>query len=305
MLSSFFVDVVEWFRGLGGRRSVPSVHGFHRPAAPPRLEVLEDRCLLSNTTTIPAFADIPPIVAYPDVLMALQSKGNPALAFVGDSINFGYAYGEGAPVWATLMAPLHAADYAIPGQTTQSLLFQFSLGQLAGINPLVVVLNIGGNNLLEGDTPQATAAGVLADVATIHQYLPQSQVLVLGVLPGKESPTDPYRLAGTQTDALVSQMLAGDPHATFVSIGSVFLQPDGTISDSVMYDFLHPTILGYLDMTEALLPVIQQTIVPGAPGSSGQSGSSGLSSLSGPPTLPTLPASPAPPPVQQTPIMSS
>jgi N-acetylglucosamine-6-sulfatase/beta-glucosidase len=251
--------------------------------------------MLSNTTTIPDFADIPPIVAYPDVLMALQPKGNPSVVFVGDSISYGYSYGEGALVWAAFMAPLGMSDYGIPGQTTQSLLFQLSLGQLAGMHPLVVVLNIGGNNLREGDTPQAAAAGALADVATIHQSLPQAQVLVLGVLPGEESPTDPYRLAGAQTDALVSQMLVGDPHASFVSIGSVFLQPDGTISDTMMYDFLHPTTLGYLNMTAALLPVIQQAVVSGTP-TTPSGPSTGIM-----PGTPHLPNPSAPPPAQQFP----
>src|SRR5262245_60318148 len=130
MLSSFFAAIMARFRGLGRRGIVSSSCDARRRAAPPRLEALEDRCVLSNTATIPAFADIPPIVAYPDVLMALQAKEKPSVVFVGDSISFGYAYGEGAPVWATFMAPLGMADYGIPGQTTQSLLFQFSLGQL-------------------------------------------------------------------------------------------------------------------------------------------------------------------------------
>jgi lysophospholipase L1-like esterase len=225
---------------------------------------LEDRCLPSVTTTVPAFSDIPAIVAYPDLLLSTQPKGSPAILFVGDSINFDYRYGLGAPVWSTFMDPLDAADYGIPGQTTQSLLYQISLGQLVGVNPLVVVLDIGGNNLLQGNTSEDTAAGVLADVAAIHQALPQTPVLVLGVLPGMQSPTDPYRLAGAKTDALVSQMLAGDPHATFVNIGSVFLQPDGTISNSIMYDYLHPTALGYLNMTSALLPALQQALFPGS-----------------------------------------
>src|SRR5262245_55175349 len=133
MLSSFFATIIARFRGLGRSGIVSSSRDARRRATPLRLEALEDRCVLSNTTTIPAFADIPSIVAYPDVLMALQTKGNPSVVFVGDSISFGYAFGEGAPVWAAFMAPLGMADYGIPGQTTQSLLFQLSLGQLAGI----------------------------------------------------------------------------------------------------------------------------------------------------------------------------
>ena len=211
---------------------------------------------------VPSLADIPQRIAVTDYLFATQPKGNPSVIFVGDSINWEYAYGSGAAVWAAYLAPAGMASYGVIGQTTQSLLYQFSLGLLTGINPSVVVLNIGGNNLLQGDTPQATAAGILADVNTIHQYLPQAQVLVLGVLPGMQNASDPYRIAGTQTDQLAAQMLAGDPSAMFVNVGSVFVQANGTISSSVLSDYLHPTQLGYLELTNALLPLIQQILFP-------------------------------------------
>jgi lysophospholipase L1-like esterase len=226
------------------------------------LEVLEDRCLPSVTTTVPAVSDIPPIVAVPDILSAMLQKGNPTVVFLGDSISWQYIWGTGAAVWSAYMAPLGMDNYGVSGQTTQSLLYQLSLGQLTGINPVEVVLDIGGNNLLQGNSPQDTAAGVLADVAAIHQSLPQTQVLVLGILPGFQNPTDSYRALAAQTNQLVSQMLAGDPHASFLDLGSIFLQPDGTISDSMMFDYLHPTALGYLNLTNALLPVIEQTLIP-------------------------------------------
>jgi lysophospholipase L1-like esterase len=261
MIFSLFADAVAWFRGSSRCRGIgPSRRG--QPFGPrPRVEVLEDRCLPSATTTVPSPADIPPIIAVTDYLFATQPKGNPSVIFVGDSISWEYAYGSGAAVWSAFMAPLNMASYGVIGQTTQSLLYEFSLGLSNGINPAVVVLEIGGNNLLQGDTPQATAAGIVADVVAIHQSLPQSQILVLGVLPGMQSPNAPYRLEGTQTDQLAAQILAGLPYATFVNVGSVFLQPDGTISSSVMSDYLHPTQLGYLELTSALLPVIGETLL--------------------------------------------
>lgn len=209
---------------------------------------------------MPSPAEIPFLIDLSDALAASAPKGNPSVVFLGDSIGYQYAYGTGAPVWAGYMAPLGMANYGISGQTTQSLLFQLTQGQLVGINPSVVVLDIGGNNLLAGDSPLATAAGVLTDVATIHQYLPDAHVLVLGIFPGKEYPSDPYRTEGAQTNQLVSQMLAGDTHATFLNLGSIFLQPDGTISTSMMFDYIHPTEQGYRDLTGQLLPIIEQAL---------------------------------------------
>src|SRR5579871_6868260 len=153
MLSSLLASVVRRLRGTRRRKAVPPC-AFHRP----RLEALEERLVLSETTTtIPAFADIPSIIGIPDVIMASLPKGNPSVIFLGDSISYGFAYGTGSAIWSAFMAPLGAADFGVSGQTTESLLFQLSLGQLAGINPSVVVLDIGGNNLLHGDSSQATA----------------------------------------------------------------------------------------------------------------------------------------------------
>lgn len=225
------------------------------------VEALEDRFLPSATTPIPPPSEIPLLITLTDVLDATAPKGNPSAVFLGDSISFDYAYATGASVWNAYMAPLGIANYGVSGQTTQNLLFQLAQGQLVGINPAVVVLDIGGNNLLHGDSPLATAAGTLADVAAIHQFLPQSQVLVLGIFPGKEYPNDPYRTEGAQTNQLVSQMLSGDSHATFLNLGSIFLQPDGTISTSMMLDYVHPTEQGYLDLTKVLLPITEQAIL--------------------------------------------
>lgn len=261
MISSLFADVAGWFRVRRGDAARP--RRFQEFTSPPRIEFLEERCLLTSTTSVPSVAEIPSQIALGDMMAASQPKGNPSVVFVGDSISWEYAYGTGAPLWWTLMAPLGMVDYGIAGQTTQSLLYQLSsLGQLGGINPSVVVLDIGGNNLLQGNSPQDTAAGVLADVATIHQELPNAHIVLLGILPGKQSPNDPYRSEGAQTNQLVSQMVAGNSYVTYVNnLGSIFVQPDGTISTSMMFDYIHPTQQGYIELTFALLPIIEQAML--------------------------------------------
>ncbi|HZV07225.1 MAG TPA: GDSL-type esterase/lipase family protein [Gemmataceae bacterium] len=224
----------------------------------PSLEVLEDRCLLSAATTVPALTPADALTGLADFFLATLPKDNPSIVFLGDSLTWSFAYNWGASVWSALWAPAGAADYGIIGQSTRTLLYQLSLGQLVGIHPSVVVLTIGTNNLAEGDSPQATAAGIVADVHAIEAYLPAAQIVVLGVPPGGASPADPYRLQVSQTNSLVIQMLAGDSHAMFVNIAPALEQADGTISSSILADYIHPTLLGYFDLTEALAaPVVE------------------------------------------------
>jgi N-acetylglucosamine-6-sulfatase/beta-glucosidase len=193
-----------------------------------------------------------PLVGLEDIVMAAQPKVDSNIVFLGDSITFGFAYGPGAPIWSALMIHAGATNYGVVGQTTESLLFQLALGQLTGVHTSVVVLTIGTNNLLMGDSPDATAAGILADVNAIHFAEPTAQVLVLGVPPGAPAPSDAYRSEVDETDALVRQQLAGDVRATYFDIAPALEQANGMISNLVLSDYIHPTALGYADLAVAL-----------------------------------------------------
>jgi len=221
------------------------------------VEQLEERQLLS-TTTIPSVSGAPLVTQVSDVLLASLPRENGSLIFLGDSITYGYANGTGAPIWSSALDSLGAVDLGAIGQTTQSLLYQLTLGQLAGYNPSVVVLMIGTNNLREGDSPLATANGVLVDVLTIHRYAPLAQVLVLGVPPGGVSSNDPYRAEVQETNTLIQQQLAGDTRAMFLNPAAAFENPDGSISTQVLFDYIHPTLLGYARLTDLLAPALVQ-----------------------------------------------
>ncbi|HEY7309790.1 MAG TPA: GDSL-type esterase/lipase family protein [Gemmataceae bacterium] len=209
--------------------------------------------MFSADTTLPTLLGAPLVTVAGTFQTESQPRGNVSIVFLGDSITWGYQYGLGAPVWQSALVGLGAADYGVIGATTQSLLYQLSLGQLLGDGPSVVVLTIGTNNLLEGDGPDATAEGVLADVAMIHRFEPRAEVLVLGVPPGGASPNDPYRTQVNQTNALIAPMLVGDSRAMFANIAPAFEDGDGSISGLVMFDAIHPTTLGYANLTLALM----------------------------------------------------
>jgi lysophospholipase L1-like esterase len=253
MLLSLLRRFLTWLRG---RKKTPPPRPRTPPSSPLGLESLEDRRMFSADTTLPSLLGAPPVTVAGTFLTISQPRGDANIVFLGDSITWGYQYGLGAPVWQAVLSGLGAADYGVIGATTQSLLYQLSLGQLLGVHPSVAVLTIGTNNLLEGDGPQATAAGVLADVSMIHQLEPQAQLLVLGVPPGGASPNDPYRSQVVQTDALVAPMVAGDSRATFVNIAPAFEDGNGSISGLILLDSIHPTTLGYANLTAALVTPI-------------------------------------------------
>lgn len=265
MLLSLFRSFWNWLLRRKWRKNPPPPRPRPSRPAPLTLESLEDRRMLSAITTVPSPVANFPFVALGDQVMASQPKIGANIVFLGDSITWDYQYGMGAPLWSALLAGAGAVNYGVNGQTTQNLLYQLALGQLVGLYPSVIVLTIGTNNLAEGDTPQATAAGILADVVTIEQYQPKAQLIVLGVPPGGVNPSDPFRIASAQTDALVQQMLASNPRATFLNIAPAFENPDGTISSLVLFDYIHPTTLGYFDMSLALVTPIRNAFLKSLP----------------------------------------
>ena len=167
----------------------------------------------------------------------------PRVLFLGDSITALLASGTGQPLWDTFYAPLPAADFAVGGITTSQVIWQIESGQVAQAAPEVVVLMIGTNNLGLGQSPEATAAGITKIVEEIRGQLPNTRILLLGVLPRGESRADPFRKPIARVNNLIAD-LDGD-RVSYLDIGGWFLAPDGSIPAAFMSDFLHPTLWGY------------------------------------------------------------
>ena len=190
--------------------------------------------------------------------LRLLLDGHANVLFLGDSITDGFANGAGKAVWDTFLAPLNADDFAIGGFTTSQVLWQIEAGQVAAVSPDVVVLMIGTNNLGLGQSPAAAVAGITRIVDEIHAQLPKSEILLLGVLPRGESPTDPFRAKIEQVNSKLAELEGNG--VTFLDIGAWFLQPDGTISPTVMPDFLHPSEWGYELYTAAIWDTLMQLL---------------------------------------------
>src|SRR5262249_61955100 len=116
------------------------------------------------------------------------------VVFLGDSIT--YWWGDvgrdalGYNVWSQQIAPLNPANFGIPGDRTQNLLWQVENGELVG-QPKVAVILIGTNNLADGQTPEQTADGIAMVVQAVRTQSPQTKILLLGILPRGGSPSDP------------------------------------------------------------------------------------------------------------------
>jgi lysophospholipase L1-like esterase len=187
------------------------------------------------------------------------AAGRAPLLFLGDSITAAYAFDSGATVWNQFLAPLGAANFAIPGLTTSEVLWQVQSGQVAAVSPGIVVLMIGTNNLAGGQSPAAVAEGIGRIVDWIKAVSPGSRILLLGVFPRGFSATDLLRSEVAQVNSLISLLVDGR-RVVYRDIGGAFLNADGSISSAVLADGLHPTQYGYELWTAAMWPMLVQLL---------------------------------------------
>lgn len=179
------------------------------------------------------------------------------LVVLGDSIADGwYASRSFTQQWLKD----RPVNLALPGDQTQHLLWRIDQGVLDGLEPRLVVLMVGVFNLIAGFSPEETAAGVQALLSRVRSELPSARVLVVSLLPAGQTSSDPLRARIEATNRALGA-LAEPNRVVVVDVGGMFIDADGTISPSVMSDFLLPTELGYRALTTALSLVTRQLMV--------------------------------------------
>jgi lysophospholipase L1-like esterase len=186
---------------------------------------------------------------------ARAALGHANVLFLGDSITDLLQSGAGRPIWKTYFAPLGAADFAVAGATTSEVLWQIQSGQVAAVTPDVVVILIGSNNLGVGQSPVATATGIQAIVDDIQVELPETRILLLGLLPRSASAADPIRAGIAKVNRSIAKLADGQ-RIRFLDFGAAFLLLDGSLPTVVMPDLLHPSLLGYQIYTVAIWPTL-------------------------------------------------
>jgi beta-glucosidase len=190
-------------------------------------------------------------------------EGNIRVLFLGDSLAYLFPI-VGADIWSKNIAPLQAADFAIGGNLTQQVLWQIDNGELDGLHPQVVVLLIGTNNL--DDSADNIVRGITRIATEIHSKLPQTHLLLLGILPRDILPDTPFRRKIITVNRQLAQL---DDHVTthFLDIGPAFLAPDGKMRLDATGDGLHLNSIGYQLWLQQMQPLLTQLLAAPQPSS--------------------------------------
>jgi lysophospholipase L1-like esterase len=198
-----------------------------------------------------------------EAVKAVVRARKPNLGFIGDSITHFFG-GEprdyaprGAEVWQKFYGRRNAVNLGFGWDRTENVLWRLQHGELDGASPKAVVVLIGTNNL-EVNTPDEIAEGIRATCQELRNRVPQTQILLLGLLPRSEKP-DARRAKLAEVNMRIAK-LAGQNGVTYLDIGAKFLRADGSISKELMNDYLHPTAKGYQLLAEAIEPTLAKLL---------------------------------------------
>jgi lysophospholipase L1-like esterase len=202
-------------------------------------------------------------LAIHQVLKQEARAGNFDAVFLGDSITQLWAVAEaGGPAFRRAFAPLKTGIFGILGDGTGNLLWRLRDGELDGLHPRVVVLQIGTNDIV-GTTAEQTAGGIRAVVDDLRARLPGTKILLSGILP-RFRPTDPSGLNDKigLANALIARLDDGGRTVRYNDAGGSFLKPDGTAVPGLFADGAHPTSRGYDILASALLGPLNALLNP-------------------------------------------
>ncbi len=172
------------------------------------------------------------------ILAGLPKHGDAQLLLVGDSITSNYDKAEPPnqdfqPIWQQYYAPRKALNLGFSGDTTANVLWRLDHGEVKGLHPKLAVVLIGTNNTAFGQSAEDTELGIDAVVKDIEHRLPETKILLVGILPSKL----PSREQNFDVNAYLGSHYAGgeDPQVSYIDISVVFY-PHGELDASLFYD---------------------------------------------------------------------
>lgn len=177
--------------------------------------------------------------------------GKVGVLFLGDSITEGW--GSAKAIWEDRYGKYDPANFGIGGDRTQHVLWRIENGELDGISPKVVVLMIGTNNI--GYPAADIEKGDEKIVSEIHQKLPDTKLLLLGIFPRGANATDGARAKIKEVNAELAKLDDGNK-TRYLDIGAKLVDGNGDIQQAIMRDYLHPTPAGYQIWADAMQPLL-------------------------------------------------
>jgi len=203
-------------------------------------------------------------------LLEKAKKGGIDIYFEGDSITRRWGaldYPEFLTNWKQNFFGWNAGNFGWGADTIQNILWRLNNGELDGVNPKVIVLLAGTNNVgrTAPDNIETRAAditkGLKAILDTMRAKAPKATIILTGIFPRNDN------IAVMPVINRVNESLAkfADAKAVrYLNINSRLADQNDVLFEGMMGDKLHPTLKGYQVWADALKPIFTELLGPPA-----------------------------------------
>jgi lysophospholipase L1-like esterase len=209
-------------------------------------------------------------------LLDKAKRGGIDIYFEGDSITRRWGasdpqYRAFLDSWRRNFFGWNAADFGWGADTVQNILWRLTNGELDGVQPKIIVLLAGTNNV--GATPRTSiddaavtevVEGIRAILDVMRQKAPAATVILTAITPRRDR-TGGMTLAPT-IDAINNRlaMLADGRRIRYVNINGKLTDRNGALAEGMTVDGLHLSVAGYQIWADALKPIFTELLGPPA-----------------------------------------
>jgi len=206
-------------------------------------------------------------------LLEKARKGHIKIYFLGDSITRRWGtsdqqYKHFLENWQQNFFGWDAADFGWGGDTTQNILWRLQNGELDNVNPRIIVLLAGTNNVgnksPEGDDPRVAdiTRGIKAILDLCRQKAPKATIVLMGIFPRNDNFAVMPII--NQVNERIARFADGKK-IRFVNINDRLADKDGKLFDGMTVpDKLHLDVKAYQVWADALKPIFTQLLGPPA-----------------------------------------
>lgn len=205
----------------------------------------------------------------------LRIKGSidPEVVLIGNSITHFWGgqpklvdnYGQprtpnGPKSWDSVFAKHRVLNLGFGWDRTQNALWRLDHGEIDGLHPRTIIVDIGTNNTSETENARMNTAveiveGIEAVCLRLRSKVPQAKIVVMAIFPREKDPQHPRRLLIIEINKLLEEFCK-ENQLTLIDIGPKMLNADGTFIPGMMLDYTHPADKGYQIWADAIRPYL-------------------------------------------------
>ncbi len=201
-------------------------------------------------------------------LLAKRTQGKIDVYFVGNSITRRWGatdYPDFLANWKANFFGWNAADFGWGADRIEHMLWRIENGELDGVNPKVIVIDAGTNNVGTqpgGDDKIADITrGVRALVELCRSKAPNATIILTGIFPRNDNIAVVPEI--NRINENIARMADGKT-IRYVNVNDKLADKDGKLLDGMSVDKLHPTLKGYQIWADALKPILTELLGPPA-----------------------------------------